>query len=113
VYVKGAPEYVIKLCTSIAINNIGEVEQFKEDDDSLKETFLKSIADMASAGDNGQKVLTYAYKDITRKEYDRMLQNANYNIESDEFRENIEFGLTYLVTFGLDDPLRFDIKESI
>ena len=40
-----------------------------------------------------------------------MLQQ--YNQETLEFREQLESGLIYLATFGLEDPIRSNIKVPI
>jgi len=44
-------------------------------------------------------------------ELNSMMQH--YHIESDEFREDIQSGLIYLGTFGLEDPVREDVDKSI
>lgn len=36
-----------------------------------------------------------------------------YNQETPEFREQLESGLIYLATFGLEDPIRPNIKAPI
>ena len=35
------------------------------------------------------------------------------DVESEEFREAIETGMIYLGSFGMNDPLREDIEQSI
>ena len=57
------------------------------------------------------KVLSYAYKDIDLSIYADYL-TENYE-ESMEFREAIERKLIYIGTFGLDDPLRDKVTESV
>lgn len=34
-------------------------------------------------------------------------------MESADFRQEIEHGLTYLCTFGLHDPIRVDIQSTV
>jgi len=38
---------------------------------------------------------------------------CNYQVESNDFRELLECELIYLGTFGLNDPIRDDIKKTI
>jgi magnesium-transporting ATPase (P-type) len=38
---------------------------------------------------------------------------SQYNVEQMEFRNELENELIYLGTFGMDDPLRANIEESI
>jgi magnesium-transporting ATPase (P-type) len=69
---------------------------------------------------NGLKVLTYAYKDLTQEAYDELMVGVdgdgekieNY-VETPECRGKFEEGLTYVATFGLEDPLRDSVEESI
>jgi len=63
---------------------------------------------MAAAG---LKVISYAFKDVAVEDLART-KNA-YHDESDEFRNEIESNLTYLCTFGLEDPLREGVRDSI
>jgi len=60
---------------------------------------------------NGLKVLSYAYKDVSLDTFHQLM--SNYKVESPEFREEIENDLIYVATFGLDDPLRDRIEESV
>jgi magnesium-transporting ATPase (P-type) len=38
---------------------------------------------------------------------------STYNLESEDFRNELENDLIYLATFGMDDPLRPNIEEAI
>ena len=38
---------------------------------------------------------------------------TSYDLESDDFRNELENDLIYLGTFGIDDPLRPNIGEAI
>jgi len=68
----------------------------------------------------GLKVLSYAYKDISYEQYEN-IKNTKDNdgmviqnyIESPEFRAQMEQNLTYVGTFGLEDPLRDNIESSV
>ena len=52
----------------------------------------------------GLKVLSYGFKEIEASSIEELMQN--FDVESQEFRENLECELTYLGTFGLNDPIR-------
>jgi len=59
----------------------------------------------------GLKVISYAFKDMPLKKLNEMMHS--YSLESPEFRSEIESDLIYLCTFGLDDPLREAIHETV
>jgi|DEB0MinimDraft_12_1074336.scaffolds.fasta_scaffold13203_3 magnesium-transporting ATPase (P-type) len=59
----------------------------------------------------GKKTLSFAYKQMP---YDDLYDLMNRcHIESDEFRQELESNLVYLGTFGINDPVRENIEESI
>ena len=57
------------------------------------------------------KVLAYAYKDVSADSYHQMTQE--FDIESKEFRSELEQDLIYIGTFGLEDPLRDNVEDTI
>lgn len=59
----------------------------------------------------GLKPLTYAFKQIRVDELNQMLRQ--FSQESDEFRNALEENLIYLGTFGLDDPISYDVYKPI
>lgn len=59
----------------------------------------------------GLKVLTYAFKEMPREDYEAVA--AEHNMESDEFRAELEKDLVYIATFGLKDNLRDDILRQV
>jgi magnesium-transporting ATPase (P-type) len=59
----------------------------------------------------GLKVISYAYKDMPLKQLNEMMHS--YSLESAEFRAEIESDLVYLCTFGLEDPLRESIQDTV
>ena len=59
----------------------------------------------------GLKVISYAFKEIPLAKLNEMMHQ--YSLESTEFRTEIESDLVYLCTFGLNDPLREDIQETV
>lgn len=58
-------------------------------------------------------MLTYAYKQMPLDELREIMERDGMDIESQEFKDEILFDLTYLATFGLHDPIREDVKQSI
>ena len=106
IYVKGAPEYVIPLCNQTLSSQVQPTE-FNENDQM---TILTQIVsnDMAQ---NRLKVLSFAFKEIPSADYEQL--KISLNPESEEFRQVLEEDLIYVATFGLDDPLRQDIDQSI
>lgn len=59
----------------------------------------------------GLKPLTYAFKQIYVEELNQLLQQ--YPQESDDFRNQLESQLIYLVTFGLEDPVSENVHKPI
>ena len=59
----------------------------------------------------GQKTLSYGYKKIPIEELEQ-LQN-NYDEESNEFRDELLTNMIYLCTFGIEDPIRESVLDSI
>ena len=66
---------------------------------------------MAGDGTEGLKTLTYAYKDISVEQYEEIMNS--HDQESEDFRAMLETDLVYIGTFGLEDPLRTNIKDSV
>lgn len=99
IYVKGAPEYIMMLCSDTYDYQANQ----KELDDDEKFRILSDVVTDQMAA-KGLKVLSYAFKQIPYDDVvDMMRQN---DVESEEFRNAIEQDLIYLATFGLDDPIR-------
>ena len=61
----------------------------------------------------GHKVLSFAYKEISLSELDQIIEAFENNLEDPGFKQELAQDLTYLVTFGLDDPIRETVIESI
>lgn len=61
----------------------------------------------------GHKVLTYAYRDMTAEELGQMLEVYKHNLEDPGFIQELQHDLIYLATFGLEDPIRNTVQESI
>lgn len=57
------------------------------------------------------KGLTYGYRGMSYEDYEGLVQG--YDTESDEFYEALCVNFTYLATFGLEDPLRDNVSETV
>lgn len=75
----------------------------------MEQILTDKVMQMAS----GQlKVLTYAFKEMNLDTYNELLK-IHEGEESIRFREEIERDLTYVGTFGLEDPLRDKIIDNV
>ncbi len=90
VWVKGAPESLLSICTRIQSGNGSE---------SISEKTSKEVLDKADAmAKNGLRVLAFAQKEVSVAPGDR---------------KEAESGLTFLGIIGLLDPPRPQVKEAI
>ena len=58
------------------------------------------------------RTILVAYKDISMKEF-KKLKKDNNNFENVENKEAIETDLIAIGIFGIEDPLREGIRESV
>jgi magnesium-transporting ATPase (P-type) len=80
VYVKGAPEIVLKHCERY-YNNQFMPEDLNENE---KSNILDNhIVDMAQ---RAQKVISYAYKEMSLSDLDQMIEDFQNNLEDPEFK---------------------------
>jgi Ca2+ transporting ATPase len=108
VYVKGAPEEVIPLCTMTVDVDVRRCE-FEQGDQA---DILQLISDEIAA--KGHKPLSYAFKEIDKGRLQSLMdRNAAERDEDDSFRREFESELYYLGTFGLEDRIRPEIDEPI
>lgn len=70
IYVKGAPEYVLDLCTQKYTEN--GVEEFDQDQ---KDTFNSEV--IFEEGNKGLRTLMMGYKDISLDEYNDLKDRNN------------------------------------
>lgn len=104
VIVKGAPEVVIKMCSS-AKNMDNETFDFAEKNDHAD--YLENVVSRGIAKE-GLKPLTIAYKNIDIHEWES-LKEKYFNFECDEARAALESNLTLAASFGFHDELRPNI----
>lgn len=106
VYVKGAPELIIPLC----VDTLNEQGDLQELNDGEKEYIIfDQISNQMAC--NELKTISFAYKQIPRDDLEMLMKS--YDVESDEFRNEIEADLVYVCTFGLTDEVRDDVKDQV
>lgn len=108
VVVKGAPEYVLPMCTSQMDEN-GEPESI---DESERDRILNTEILDKFAKSNSLRTIAFAEKKIPTEEY------ANIKAENNEFineedRQILENDLTFVAAFGLNDELREGVNEVV
>jgi magnesium-transporting ATPase (P-type) len=59
----------------------------------------------------GYKTLSYGYKSISINELNALKEE--YNEESDQFKNKLVQNMIYLCTFGFEDVIRENVKESL
>lgn len=108
VYVKGAPEEIVPSCIQTFIGD--EASQLQEFEENEQNNILIKVAAKGMAED-GLKTISFAYKEIPYEDY--FTDACTFGIESQEFREKIEEGLTYIGTIGLEDPIREGVDQAV
>jgi len=106
VYVKGAPEKVIELCSSTYDFSF----QPKDLDEGEKSRITDDVVSNQMA-QQGLKVLSYAYKAMDKETWLSLIEGGD--LESPELRAELEQELIYLATFGLEDPVRDGVLEAV
>jgi len=109
VVVKGAPEYIIPVCTK-ELDSSNDPNEF-EGDGAHGDNHLETIVSETIAKKR-QKPVTYAYRDFNLDEFNDLYIAAN-KFETEESRQIIEQQLTLVATVGLIDPLRKGVVEAI
>jgi magnesium-transporting ATPase (P-type) len=104
VVVQGTPEMIHNYC-NVTFNSDCQDEDFSGAD---KKQSLKRVDDMAK---KGLVPVSYGYKKMTMKELSFHMEKKD--VESEEFKEDLLTDLTYLCTFGLENPLRLKVHEDV
>ncbi len=104
-YVKGAPEKILQNCTRECLNN--EVGDFTNSigiqEDIVSDEFCKK---------NSLRCLAFAYKEMSRSEWDQYASQYNNFADGDDLA-NIESDLIFQGILGLKDDLREHVVASI
>ncbi len=98
---KGAPDNIIEICDQRLSNNRTTIfrKENKEEITQLNEQYAQ----------NALRTIGYAYKEISQKVLDKILQNEDYR----DNMEIIEKDLIFLGVTGMIDPPRPEIKDAV
>ena len=108
VFVKGAPEFVLDLCTHY-IDTSGNSAHLG---DEKKKGILTEVVQQNFAK-QAFRTLLIGFHDIPLYQFNN-IKAANNDFKSEEDRETLEKqGLTVIGIYGLQDPLRPEIKDSV
>ena len=116
---KGAPEYIVRMCSSY-LNDFKQGTPFNgqgQDGNAylekvVNELILVDEKEEDAENHSGFKPLSIAYRDFNKADFEGM-KNANFNFEAEETRAQIESDLTLVSSLSLQDPLRDGIELSI
>lgn len=64
-------------------------------------------------GAEGLIPISFASKEMPRREFDELKNSVEGGVESEEFCEALLEGISYLFSLGLENKLREQVKESI
>ena len=120
-YVKGAPEMVIRLCNHVALpdGNVKELSgDFQEDSKgnlsgsgSRKNLVQHCIYPMAK---QALRVLAFAYRDFdTAEDWDKMVTYATEEQKGVGECPAVESGLTLVALLGFQDPVRPEVPQAV
>lgn len=105
---KGAPDFVLDLCNTF----IGQSGQAENLDDEKKAHILNYVV-RDNFAKQAFRTLLIAYADIPLNEF-LDLKASNNNFAEEKDREKLEqLGLTVIGIYGLQDPLRPEIRDSV
>jgi P-type Ca2+ transporter type 2B len=107
VFVKGAPEMVIELCDRYFDANGNEQDLSSH---KRQEVINNVVRDTFAV--RAYRTILIAYTDMSIREYES-LKNENNQFKSEKDREVLESSLTMVGIFGLQDPLRNEIIDSV
>lgn len=103
VYLKGAPEVVLEMCSSIQSAN--GIVQLSPD---LAEELRREVDSMAA---KPLRVISFAYFEMNEDEWNAQFEQSGKEFEQALDDRNIQF--TFLGAFGLKDPLRNNVKSVV
>ena len=107
VFVKGAPDFMLDICdTFIGSSGQNETLTATKRDEIMNYVVKDNFAKQAF------RTLLIAYHDLTIQEF-KSIKESNNNFEKEEDRTVLEKNLTIIGIYGLQDPLRPEIKDSV
>jgi P-type E1-E2 ATPase len=109
-FVKGATEAIVDLCTDI----IGEDGATEELTGELKDKILGEDGIMKNFAAKCYRCLAVSYRDFTSEEWEAIAEeNGQFKKLAEVNSEALESNLTMACIFGLVDPLRPGINAAI
>lgn len=108
IYMVGAPDQIIRDCQYI--QDPSNVDNAQELDFDAKQRIIDQVVNGQMAKD-GLKTIAFAYKKMDRDELDQLMRE--FDVESSEFRSEIQSLMVYVGCFGMHDELRPSIDTSI
>lgn len=121
VYTKGAPDMIFPLLTGcLTPNGEKSLNSSAATPPELKQYISGSTATLMEImeqtvkcfADKAYRTILITYKDMSMADFEK-LKRQNNNFEKEADREIMEKDLVAVALFGLQDPLRTGIKESI
>ena len=102
IFVKGAPESITALSNQVMTKNFELIDCDDEERLNIRNSVLAQMEHL--------KVISYAYKMMDKEAFDNLCLG---DTESLEFLEELQEGLIYLGSFGLEDTERDDINQTV
>ena len=126
--VKGAPEYIIPMCTS-KLDSLNKLVIFNGKGNDGNEYLENVVVNDLIIGSNpatgpdddrdsyegaptGLKPITIAYRDFYTNEFNATKKSEN-GFENESSRSIIENDLTLIASIGLEDPMREGISKAL
>lgn len=107
VLVKGASEIILGLCTKYIGAGGNEAEMDEKKLDEIKNNVISKFANEA------YRTLSIAYKEITKEEYDKLVNEFDLDDENEDLDQFLESELILISIIGIQDPLRDGIVEAV
>lgn len=103
IYLKGAPEIVLPMCSTVQTSN--GVAQL---DEKLQDEIYKEIVKMAA---QPLRTLCFAYLEMDQNTWETKFENQGKEFE--QALDDNTFQFTFVGAFGLKDRLRSNVKSVV
>jgi magnesium-transporting ATPase (P-type) len=108
IYMIGAPDQIIRDCQYV--QDPSNIDNVLELDFDSKERIIEQVVNGQMAKD-GLKTIAFAHKRMELDELNQLM--IEFDVESSEFRSEIQSLMVYMACFGMHDELRPSIDTSI
>ena len=119
VYVKGAPEIVVKACK----NTYDKEDAMTEEGEKYQRALKVPMSDEAKdkimdhmkndMTKHALRAIAFSYTDMSTSDFEGVMRSMSGEIDSEEEISKLESDQTFLALVGLKDPSRDNIKEII